>query len=1379
LLYQQVDQGLIADDVSDFSAVSIFSGVGTEDYGFVDISTGVGTTSGSGTDSWSGPITYDDTISGSITASALPDYAGLILATPGLKSYWRLSDTSGAAVDEKGVANGTYVGSVTRDVLGLLGNDTDKAADFPGTTGNYIDLGNPLPAGPQLTVEAWVKFTTTQTNAQFFSRSTLGNVWTLGFDGFSRWSWFIRAAGTIDTTIIDNVAPVPGVHHVVATFTNGGVVALYLDGVLVDSKPAPSGNPSGSNAIYIGAKSSTSEPFTGTMDEAALYDVALDVTQVFAHYRAGLAPERFTYTDSRTGTVGVSGTSTESEVFTDTRTGTGAISGTGFETITPYDAVLDVDNPISHWKLGESTSGALDRKRRNNLNATNGPITSVAGLLANNSGDPASTFVSASSQLLSSSFTGIPYDTTTWSAEAWIKPTTSGNFQYAVRRASVMELGYESSLFTLNIIDNGSVDHKIKPATPAVASGTTYHLVGTYDGTLLILYVNGVEIGRLSFSGIRSSAFNAPQLGNQLNGVVDEAAWYNTVLSSDRVLAHYLAGLPVFTYTDTGTGTITTSGKGFETITPYDAVLDVDNPVSHWKLGDPNTAVDRKQTLNLSVVSGSIATIAGIVANNGSSLANTFARVSGQKFYSNSGLGQPYESATWSLEAWVKPTTVTSSRVTIRSGRELRITALGGIQFWSRDAGGTARNAQTGNGFVVAGVPVHLVGVSDGTALRVYINGVQQVTLPCVGDLSTPTATPEISNEEDGVNGVIDEVAWYTTALSPARVLAHYLAGIPAVVYDDAQVGNVIAGGTGSESYGILYSDALIGNAIASGASTESWSGLDAFSGSIISSGTSTESWSGPIVYNDTASGSAIVRVAPDYSGLILATSGLVSYWRLSDTSGVAVDEKGVSNGTYTGSVTRDAVGLLNNDADTAAAFPGTVGNYVALGNALAVAPQLTVEVWVNFTTAPISATVFSRSVASLNWHLALDSSSRWVFYVRPSGGSDKVITSSASAVPGIHHVVGTYTNNGSVNLYIDGVSVGSQVAGAFDTLGNSSLILGARTASTEPFNGTLDEAAVYTAALDISQVLLHYRAGFAPDRFTHANSRTGSISVSGTGTEQRVFPDSSTGNLTASGSGVELYQVLFNDSVSGTIIAKGKGFEPTPYDFVIDADHPVSHWKLGTYTDQALDRVGPTDLITPYPMQIVPGLVLNNANGSASVDIDRNAELESLISGSPGSGIAYSTPTWSVEIWFNTASVYAGYLIDCWGLGQGINVSVTISAEMINSDGNYVSLSGTTVEVDTTYHVVSTYDGDDLILYVNGIEEGRLAVPDVWAGTGSLDYIPKIYPDAATVDEAAWYDHALSAARVLAHYQIGSEYMDTGSGTIVATGKGVESNTP
>jgi hypothetical protein len=80
----------------------------------------------------------------------------------------------------------------------------------------------------------------------------------------------------------------------------------------------------------------------------------------------------------------------------------------------------------------------------------------------------------------------------------------------------------------------------------------------------------------------------------------------------------------------------------------------------------------------------------------------------------------------------------------------------------------------------------HIVGVYDGTNISMYVNGVLGVTTNFNGvpRANTNSAVPlAFGARSDGVNGfftysgAIDEGAIYDTALSPARILAHYQAG--------------------------------------------------------------------------------------------------------------------------------------------------------------------------------------------------------------------------------------------------------------------------------------------------------------------------------------------------------------------------------------------------------------------------------------------------------------------------------------------------------------------------------------------------------------------------------------------------------------------------
>jgi hypothetical protein len=99
-----------------------------------------------------------------------------------------------------------------------------------------------------------------------------------------------------------------------------------------------------------------------------------------------------------------------------------------------------------------------------------------------------------------------------------------------------------------------------------------------------------------------------------------------------------------------------------------------------------------------------------------------------------------------------------------------------------------------------------------------------------------------------------------------------------------------------------------------------------------------------------------------------------------------------------------------------------------------------------------------------------------------------------------------------------------------------------------------------------------------------------------------------------------------------------------------------------------------------------------------------------------------------------------------------------------LNSYGLTYFDGATTVNLFTWYHVAMTYDGNDLILYVNGIEDGRVTAPDTIISTTQPVRIGGGAPPGTLqcffqglIDEATMYDRALSAAEISAIYLAGS----------------------
>jgi hypothetical protein len=214
-------------------------------------------------------------------------------------AYYRLDESSGAiAHDFMNGNNGVY-NSVTLGATGYNPNDPDKAATFGPAINSYVGSipidfstsGNGL-----FSVEAWVKGNAQTTDAGIITKGTGGGGEQFNLDTGNGGSahdfrFFVRdAAGGVHLAN-GTIAPNGAWHHVVGVCNEtAGYVALYVDGVSNASSTitAGSGILSSANAVSVGSRQSGTTAydaqFVGTLDEVAIYNVALTPAQISNHY---------------------------------------------------------------------------------------------------------------------------------------------------------------------------------------------------------------------------------------------------------------------------------------------------------------------------------------------------------------------------------------------------------------------------------------------------------------------------------------------------------------------------------------------------------------------------------------------------------------------------------------------------------------------------------------------------------------------------------------------------------------------------------------------------------------------------------------------------------------------------------------------------------------------------------------------------------------------------------------------------------------------------------------------------------------------------------------------------------------------------------------
>lgn len=154
--------------------------------------------------------------------------------------------------------------------------------------------------------------------------------------------------------------------------------------------------------------------------------------------------------------------------------------------------------------------------------------------------------------------------------------------------------------------------------------------------------------------------------------------------------------------------------------------------------------------------------------------------------------------AVFTAELWVKPPPVNNGRIDPlinrgeNAGDGFLFFGWNGVTKWQfRCYDGTARTQVNSEVDIVPGQWTHLVGVYDGTAAHLYVNGVEQTT-GTEGSYTPNTAMPirlagfpnDTGESAPGggnfAGGAIDEVAIYNTVLTPAQILSHYQNGTDA-----------------------------------------------------------------------------------------------------------------------------------------------------------------------------------------------------------------------------------------------------------------------------------------------------------------------------------------------------------------------------------------------------------------------------------------------------------------------------------------------------------------------------------------------------------------------------------------------------------------------
>ena len=227
------------------------------------------------------------------------------------------------------------------------------------------------------------------------------------------------------------------------------------------------------------------------------------------------------------------------------------------------------------------------------------------------------------------------------------------------------------------------------------------------------------------------------------------------------------------------------------------------------------------------------------------------------------------------------------------------------------------------------------------------------------------------------------------------------------------------------------------------------------------------------------------------------------------------------------------------------------------------------------------------------------------------------------------------------------------------------------------------------------------------------------------------------------------------------------------PYRTAVLADSPNFYWRLAETTGTALNDTGTGNRDATLLAQT---FTMGQASALRSETRDRSLALS--VGTINANASAAGPNVFSVEAWVKSTSTTGGRILG-FGNQTGQNPSTTVDRQLYLAPNGKVMFgvggatkvgiaSNAAVNNGAWHHVVGTYTSgtNDMKLYVDGALQGRatatpVALTGYWrAGAEQITGWPSNPTDTyyeGSLDELAVYTTALSATRVLAHYNAGN----------------------
>jgi len=343
--------------------------------------------------------------------------------------------------------------------------------------------------------------------------------------------------------------------------------------------------------------------------------------------------------------------------------------------------------------------------------------------------------------------------------EAWVNWETNPNVQtkemivYKAQNDSWhphYNLLHTTSRFGFGVITEN--DHESVYSSTVIEENIWYHLVGTYNGSHISLYVNGVLERAKELTGDMKTSFVPVYFGSSegnnhfFNGKIEHIAIYDSSLQSSQILQRYHQNKPIISLENMSAQWHSDSGSGsllFDTKKQYNGTIHG----ATWETGLAGSALSFDGT------------------NDYVSIDDSSDLMFGDKI---------------TFEAWVKPAEHKTAKILQKGdwdGHGIGQDIWNGWNAHLHIDEDQQYSLDWGEGRPSLNQWYHLVMTYDGSMFRLFVNGVEKDNISISGELKHNTRDIAIASDagtQKFFEGMIDEMLIYNQALTSTEIIERY-----------------------------------------------------------------------------------------------------------------------------------------------------------------------------------------------------------------------------------------------------------------------------------------------------------------------------------------------------------------------------------------------------------------------------------------------------------------------------------------------------------------------------------------------------------------------------------------------------------------------------